>query len=59
MSHSKNTAEAYYQKPSQTAALKAHNNIKKLSQKRRFSNKEEQHILIEWPLTNDTPPLSM
>ena len=59
MSHSKHTAEAYYQKPSETAAIKAHNNIKKLSQRRGFSNKEDKKILKEWPLTYKTPSLSL
>ena len=59
MSHSKNTAETYYQKPSQTAALKAHSNIKRLSRRRAFTNKEDQYILKEWPSKHDTPPLSL
>ena len=59
MSHSKHTAEAYYQNPSQTAALKAQNNIQKLSQRRGFSHKEEEQILKEWPLTNQTSSLSL
>jgi len=62
MSHSKYTAETYYQKTTVTAALHSHDNIKRLTNKRQgFSSKEDLKILKEWPLSSDagTPPLTL
>ena len=62
MSHSKQTCERYYQKQTFTAALKSHDSIEMLAQHRkRFTQKEDKNILIEWPVATDTktPPLSL
>jgi len=62
MSHSKYTAEKYYQKTTISAALHSHSSIKRLTQKRQgFSLKEDAKIVKEWPLSSEagTPSLTL
>ena len=60
MSHSKQTAERYYQTKTIYSAVKSQSHINRIVQNRGgFTQKEDKAILTEWPLTlSKTPPLS-
>ena len=56
MSHSRQTAERYYQKPMLTAAVKSHKNIEKLIQQRGGFPTDDGKILKEWLITEESMP---
>jgi len=56
MSHSRSTAERYYQKKTVNAALRSHHNIDKLVQNRGFTHEQSSNITREWPLTSSKTP---
>jgi len=60
MSHSRKTAERYYQKKTIDAAVRSHLNISKIVQNRGFTQQHNACIMKEWPLTaSKAPPLSL
>jgi len=60
MSHSKQTAERYYQTKTIYSAVRSQSHINRIVQNRGgFTQREDNVILTEWPLTScKTPPLS-
>jgi len=60
MTHSTATSSLYYQFPSQREAVKVYGTIQDLRKRRYFTSEEDQWILKEYPVQNDsTPTLEM
>ena len=56
MAHSEATSRKFYQFPSENEACEVHDTIKHLNERRNFCDKEDQCLLEEYSLANETTP---